>query len=304
MDTFYNKAEAVNILIGEALEIIASTKRDALLNRKDRSVMHLADIDLASLCEGATDNDVKTEIVLRVQGILTKNNLVPQGVDSCLPAKAQYLSQHAEICGLDTSTFNDSVAKLEAINNVFAQHLMCAKFIPIAGVTGTSPFTMAASNRVFTWRSDLAATEQDNEFQNGVDPFRLLAKLKTVDLIHAPENIVKYFRRVAISDEPRKYEYNEFIPGGFIVGDIVEMQVCFVAMASGKSAVKITTRLQALTLLTNEYSKEAAVARHQATLSQTRSTAIRRKVGYYQEDEEDERKLKKRRTEDHDQGMD
>jgi hypothetical protein len=39
----------------------------------------------------------------------------------------------------------------------------------------------------------------------------------------------------------RNNEYEEFIPGGFKVGDIVEMQICFVALASKQGAVKITT---------------------------------------------------------------
>jgi hypothetical protein len=51
-----------------------------------------------------------------------------------------------------------------------------------------------------------------------------------------------------------KYEYQEFIPGGFRIGDIVEMQVCFVGVTV-KNTVKITTRLQALTLLDNSFTK-------------------------------------------------
>lgn len=54
----------------------------------------------------------------------------------------------------------------------------------------------SASNRIFTLKSD-APTEQDNQFHIGVDPMRYLSRLKGGLLIHAPDNIVSYFKRVS-----------------------------------------------------------------------------------------------------------
>ncbi|KAJ7622776.1 hypothetical protein DFH06DRAFT_1340649 [Mycena polygramma] len=164
-----------------------------------------------------------------------------------------------------------------------------------AGVAGD---VVSASNRIFTLKADVP-TEQDNDFQRGVDPIRLLTKMKTGELIHAPDNIVTYFKR-SKTEENDAYKYDEFIPGGFKVGDLVEMQVCFVAMASARNTVKVTTRLQALTLLDDQFSKASTIsttaARKQAASVRPLSTAIRRKVGYFREDDDDERRVKKSRS--------
>lgn len=50
-----------------------------------------------------------------------------------------------------------------------------------------------ANNRLFSRRCDVP-NEQDNEFQDGVDSIGKLARLKGTELIHAPDNIVKYYR--------------------------------------------------------------------------------------------------------------
>ncbi|KAJ7077790.1 hypothetical protein C8R44DRAFT_654912, partial [Mycena epipterygia] len=49
--------------------------------------------------------------------------------------------------------------------------------------------------------------------------------------------------------------YLEFVPGGFKIGDIVELQISFVTIPAAMNRVKATIRLQAVTLLSNKYSK-------------------------------------------------
>ncbi len=109
------------------------------------------------------------------------------------------MSQNAEIHGAETETFKDSMEKLDAIRELFAQHLVGVELLPVAERSSTTGNLFSASNRIFTLKSD-SPTEQDNEFQTGVDPMRMLARMKNTDLIHAPDNIVKYFRRVAHED--------------------------------------------------------------------------------------------------------
>ncbi|KAJ7705912.1 hypothetical protein B0H16DRAFT_1746992 [Mycena metata] len=123
----------------------------------------------------------------------------------------------------------------------------------------------------------------------------VLARLKTGDLIHAPENIVNYFKRTQDS-ESNVVKYEQHVPGGFHIGDLVEMQISFVAITTGPNKVKITTRLQALTLLQNRYSKDAALKRAKAARSPIVNPAVRRKIGYFLQDDEDERKVKKSRS--------
>jgi hypothetical protein len=158
--------------------------------------------------------DVRDEVVIRVQGVLAKNNLVPknlirrvviQNIElkftsfSCSPMRAKFLNQQAEITGLESTTFKESVAKLDSVNDLFAQHLAGIELSSTTERVSMGEKTIVASNRIFTAKTDVP-TEQDTEFHNGLDPLQLLAKLKSTDLIHAPGNIVKYFRRGTQSD--------------------------------------------------------------------------------------------------------
>ncbi|KAJ7016596.1 hypothetical protein C8F04DRAFT_1280984 [Mycena alexandri] len=299
MDRFYDKINA-----SVKLEELASARRNALKARNSKCTVHLADIELQDvdvrmlvqgkktwrLCVPDEEGDVNDEVVVRMQGILTKNNLVPRNVQTCAPNRAQFLTQHVEVCGLDTSTFTDSMARLESIKERFAQQLAGLEVAPMVEPTEVDKFV--ASNRVFSLKTDVPC-EQDNFFEDGVDSAGLLHKLKRSELIHAPENIVKYFRKKTVDE--MNIVYAPFYPGGFQIGDLVELQVSFVAISVNKSIVKITTRLQAVTLLDNKFSQEASIARAVAALRQT-NVAMRRKVGYFAEDEEEDRKFKKQRT--------
>ncbi|KAJ7130015.1 hypothetical protein C8R43DRAFT_957225 [Mycena crocata] len=291
------------------LETFSDLRRKALSARKNSSAVHLADLDFDKviitemvegrpnwrLCVTNDDDDVADEVVLRLQGILTKNNLVPKNVHKCSADKALTLSQHAEIRGERTSTFEEAMYKIEGIFERFEHHLpgFIVKGNRDCLKNGQNHFS--ASNRIFTVQNE-APTEQDNAFQKGVDVMNRLAKFKNGELIHAPENIVKYYKRTVTDGEDHLAKYEEAVPGNFDVGDIVEMQFCFVALAAGKNKIKLTTRLQALTLLDNQYSKEAKLARVKSTVRESMNPAVRRKVGYYYEDAEDERRVKKGRT--------
>ncbi|KAJ6520780.1 hypothetical protein DFH09DRAFT_1426698 [Mycena vulgaris] len=260
MDTFYDRNGAV-----DALEDLAAGRREALSKRLDSSVIHMADIKVEELkiaetgqqrrswrlCLGDEYDGVSDEIVVRIQGILTKNNLVPKNAQTCGARKVMFLSQRAEICGMGTATFNEAMSKIASVTEYFEQHLAGAELSSITETESTEGRLFVASNRLFTNKTD-APTEQDTEFQNGVDPLNVLQKLKNNDLIHAPDNIVKYFKRV---DDKGKVTYEESVPGAYRPGDIVELQVSFVAIKTAGNKVKVTTRLQAVTLLTNEYTK-------------------------------------------------
>ncbi|KAJ7119964.1 hypothetical protein C8R43DRAFT_960034 [Mycena crocata] len=306
MDRFYDKNAA-----GNALEAIASMRRQALASRSRSSIMHLADAAVEDLvvremhegrqnwrlCIKDSDDNVTDEVVLRVQGILTINNLVPTNVQACPTHKAMFLTQQAEVCGMGSRTFEDAMDNIATVVDRFAQHMGGGDVPNGSEREKHGQRFFSASNRIFTAQCD-APTEQDNEFEEGVDPFRLLAKFKNGKYIHAPENIVKYFRRVQ-SEEDKPGSYEGYYPGGFAVGDIVEMQVSFVAVVKGKEQAKMTTRLQALTLLDNKFSKQqmAKAERSKARARPVASPAVRRKVGYFAADEDEERQIKKKRTE-------
>ncbi|KAJ7749117.1 hypothetical protein B0H16DRAFT_1319409 [Mycena metata] len=248
------------------------------------------------LCIQDIDDDISDKVIVRVQGVLTKNNLVPKNARSCPASKAHFLAQSAEICGLRTGTFDASMANLSAVDQRFSEFLAGTDILGSSNESRRPGGVFQASNRVFTLRSDVP-TEQDNAFQDGVDPMGAMARLKTGDLIHAPENIVKYFKRTHDSETKQVtvVKYEQHVPGGFHTGDIVEMQISFVAVTTGPNKVKITTRLQALTLLQNCYAK-AALRRAESARIPIVNPAMRRKVGYFLQDDEDERKVKKSRS--------
>ncbi|KAJ7734603.1 hypothetical protein B0H16DRAFT_1731670 [Mycena metata] len=290
MDRFYDKE-----LAAERLEELASQRRQVLSVRVNSSAIHMADME-ASLhlhkCEFNEDN-VSDEMVAHVQGVLTKNNLVPKNTRLCPSHKAAFLSQSAEISGLNTMTFAEAMGNLSIIGQKFGEHLPGVDVTNGDGFSGLST-TFSASNRIFTSRGE-APHEQDNAFHEGLDPLGHMAKLKNGELIHAPENMVKYYKRIQRKGT-NCFGYEEHLPGGFKIGDIVEMQVSFVAIASGHSKVKVTSRLQAMTLLDHTFAKDAATERRAVLTAYVPSPAVRRKVGYFPEDDDDERKFKKSKS--------
>ncbi|KAJ7029488.1 hypothetical protein C8F04DRAFT_1187701 [Mycena alexandri] len=301
MDRFYDRDQAAT-----RLEELASERRKVLSGRVNSSAVHMADLEpddirVIELTEGKKswrlclqelDDEVSDELVVRIQGVLTKNNLVPKNTRLCAQQKATLLTQSAEITGLKTRTFVAAMGNLSSIEQKFGEHLPGIDMVNSDGFTEAST-TYSANNRVFTSQSD-APHEQDNSFHEGLDPLGHMARLKTGELIHAPENMVRYFKRAHVKGTDFKYEAH--VPGGFKIGDIVEMQVSFVAFSTGNNRVKITSRLQAITLLDRKFSKEAAAERRRARAVEDHSPAIRRKVGYFPEDDDDERKFKKSRT--------
>ncbi|KAJ7705911.1 hypothetical protein B0H16DRAFT_1482042 [Mycena metata] len=160
------------------LEHTVSVRRQVLQDRAKSCVVHMADImtdDLRvteliegrknwRLCVQDLDDDISDEVVVRVQGVLMKNNLVPKNARS----KAQFLAQSAEICGLRTKTFDASMSALSSVDQRFSEFLAGTDIIGSSDDTGRSGGGFLASNRVFSFRSD-APTEQDNMFEDGVD---------------------------------------------------------------------------------------------------------------------------------------
>ncbi|KAJ7720719.1 hypothetical protein B0H16DRAFT_1335950, partial [Mycena metata] len=203
------------------------------------------------LCRTEKNDEVADEIVFTLQGVLSKVNLPTPF--SCAPNKLLRLSQYAELCGMGLQTFESSMVTATAVHERFAQHFCGSSIASWSPVTGQMGSVFPANNRLFTLKSD-APLEQNTEFEEGVDPVGIISRLKPADMIHAPENIVKYFR-LAINTETSDVEYIPSFPGAFRVGDIVEMQASFVAIMASQNQVKITTRLNALTLLDNSFTK-------------------------------------------------
>jgi hypothetical protein len=105
------------------------------------------------------------------------------------------LTQGAEIVGLNTATFAEALSNIASIEARFGEHLAGVEISNNLVGQGSIGEAFISSNRIFTPHQDVP-TEQDNQFQDGIDPLGHLAKLKKGELIHAPENVVMYFARV------------------------------------------------------------------------------------------------------------
>ncbi|KAJ7642479.1 hypothetical protein DFH06DRAFT_1334347 [Mycena polygramma] len=267
MDAFYDLEAASHALQiqSEARRIDSKTIQDALPHLADIEARSLTDayniVEVGAarkswkLCTFEEGDEVATEVVFTIQGVLTKANLVPKHVRE--PNQIIRLSQYAEICGLGSTLFEDSMANAKTVHDRFAQHFSgtaVAKWTPVLGPTGS---VYSASNRLFTMKAD-APTEQGTDFEPGVDPTGALESLRTSDLFHGPENVVKYFRK-ALDQETGRNKYLPSYPGAFRVGDLVEMQVSFVAIMTSQNQVKVTSRLHALTLLDASFTKASII---------------------------------------------
>ncbi|KAJ7171043.1 hypothetical protein C8R46DRAFT_1216643 [Mycena filopes] len=285
---FTAMAAKLDALVGESQNALAARGKDELqhmgkINLDEITVTVTGNqIKTWHLCTEADDDGVTDEVIFRVQGVVTKNELVPKSIRGCKEERAVHLSQHIEICGLTSEPFNECVRNMTAVHQKFAQHLAGVQMHNQMPKQGTHGMYMSASNRFFTERSE-APNEQDNNFQPGVDTIGRLAKLKGADLIHAPDNIVKYFRLKG-EDGRRGSRYVQTIPGAVKAGDIVELQLTFAAMLSHK-LLKISNRLQAVTILDDSFATQAAKLRSSLAVQHQAPIAVRKKTGYFQEDE-------------------
>lgn len=109
------------------------------------------------------------------------------------------------------------------------------------------------------------------------------------------------------------------IPGIFRDGDVVELQISFIAIQMRDNRVKITQRLQAVTLLSNTFTRvriifsriskstyfvqEAEIARMAAAPRPVAKPAVKRKTGYGKEDEDGFRMYKRQNGEQEDSPM-
>jgi hypothetical protein len=83
---------------------------------------------------------------------------------------------------------------LEAAQERLCQHFCGLSVVKWTSQTGRFGQTLCASTRFFTLKAD-APTEQDTNFQPGVDPLGELEKVKSGDVFHGKENVVHYFKR-------------------------------------------------------------------------------------------------------------
>ncbi|KAJ7708003.1 hypothetical protein B0H16DRAFT_1345143, partial [Mycena metata] len=206
------------------------------------------------LCIPCEEDGYLDEVVFAVQGILSNISLVPVTGESELEARrAIRLGQRAEISGLNSQTFEDAIAKLEASHDKFQQFFGGQSIQRLVMQTGHFGRVLATSNRIFTMRSD-HPHEQSTSFEQGVDPLGVLERMSTREIFHGLDNVVKYYRKLSDRSDGRM-TFPSWFPGAFKIGDIVELQASLVVVQTANGGIKMTCRLHALTLLDDSYTK-------------------------------------------------
>lgn len=165
------------------------------------------------LCKLDDDQNEYTEMLVRVQGILIKADLIPTTTDMSRcgaqhvtlssftelwrrigPAKTIYISQRAIVTGYGSPSFDRSIRKTEEIYALFERHLPHGTMVDWTPITIADYEAFSASTRLFTKRSD-AHTESDQPFGDGVDTTGRLERMKGTDLVHLSDNKVTYLKR-------------------------------------------------------------------------------------------------------------
>ncbi|KAJ7698917.1 hypothetical protein B0H17DRAFT_926895, partial [Mycena rosella] len=110
--------------------------------------------------------------------------------------------------------------------------------------------------RLFTSKLD-ANNEDRVEFHDRLDPTGDLEKLKTDQLIHSQDNVVRYYKcdLETESESVSAVTYPTAIPGMFKIGDIVEMQASLITRSTCQHKIKVMCRLHVLTLLDNSFTR-------------------------------------------------
>ncbi|KAJ7664485.1 hypothetical protein DFH06DRAFT_1324036 [Mycena polygramma] len=300
MDRHYPIADAA-----AKLEEFARISSEALKAREQLNAQHLSNAQMEGLtvqeegpfqkawllCSPADDDGTIDEVIFRMQGIVTRNDLVPKNVQTIPERKFKHLSQYMQICGLHTETFEAAISNVQEIHQRFSEHLCGIPINPHVDTQGPTGTVFSVSKRLFTFKAN-DPTEQDTEFSVGLDPMGYIARRKTSDIMHAPYNMVKSYKLVEGENDGESY-FAPTIPGSFKIGDIVELQLSFVALLTFDKKVKLTNRLQAVTLLSDRFTKECNIARNACMAKPRIGPAIRRKVGVFYEDEADARAFKR-----------
>ncbi|KAK7054464.1 hypothetical protein VNI00_003662 [Paramarasmius palmivorus] len=230
------------------------------------------------------------ETVFTVQGIIVQCDLPPILRGFGKHTTARNIQQRVVITGLDQPTFLSAIEGLNRVNMFLRRHIR-EDTLPEIHSNAGDHYTIEVTNRYFTSQR-FAANETHVPFPESVDPKGHLERLKTATFIHTTENDVSYYERT-VSDNG-KQKFKEIDPSRFRAGDIVEIQLTLtLAETQSKSnsvrqtkenETKYKTRLvlRGITMLDSRFSE---AIRLPAVYAKPHGTSLKRKIGYFAEEE-------------------
>ncbi|KAK7039287.1 hypothetical protein VNI00_010192 [Paramarasmius palmivorus] len=228
------------------------------------------------------------ETVFTVQGIIIQCDLPPVLRPFGKNTTPRNVQQRVVITGLDQPTFIQAIEGLNRIN-AFLRRQIREETIPDIHISTGEHHTIEVSNRYFTSQR-FAGNEAHVTFPQTVDPKGHLERLKSSTYVHTTENDVAYYERIVDGNGKQKV----MDPSRFRVGDIVEIQLTLTLAEMQRKATgnrltrnneeRYKTRLvlRGITMLDSEFSEAVRV---QPVVAKSQSTTLKRKIGYFAEEE-------------------
>ncbi|KAF8222859.1 hypothetical protein L208DRAFT_1320145 [Tricholoma matsutake] len=234
-------------------------------------------------------SDNQEELVLPLQEILCRKDLPPIRKTRKIEFRQlRYLQQLVMLTSLGSSSMRDSITAIQAIHHTFLRAVPDDSMEEWAPTMFEDYEAVDMGNRYFTNRKHISSSEVVR-FKAGVDPDGMLeAVSEGTDVAHTWENEVEYFELCKHTGGQKRY--NVIDPIKFRIGDIVEAQVSFVVVPLKGKKYKMIIVLRALTLLDSTPLKDAEKAKYHERLQDIpRPLSLKRKVGYYEDEEEETR---------------
>ena len=103
------------------------------------------------------------------------------------------MRQSVMLTGLSSTKFNDAMASIRAIEDMFRQLITTGQMDDWAPSNFKGHMTIDISNRYFTPAHDASLQDEQVPFSMAVDPDRLLSVAMGNDFVHTEDNEVKYY---------------------------------------------------------------------------------------------------------------
>jgi len=196
-------------------------------------------------------------------------------------SKIKYMRQSATLTSFGSPIFDNLYTNIAIIHSIF-QRAIGERLLE-----GTVQSTFAeypaidVANRYFT-PTVSASPEDICPLTDEVDPLGTLAKAAGTAYVHTEDNKVYYSKKTSCKNGDAIFQPTG--PQTFQVGDIVEVQVSFIAVPIRDNKWKISTILRSISLFDTRYTQEAFVKSHTLhAITERPKTTLKRKVGYLNE---------------------
>ncbi|KAK0455523.1 uncharacterized protein EV420DRAFT_1481368 [Desarmillaria tabescens] len=306
MDRFYNQEDAKETIESLIAERIAKDKLHLSRVMKDNGRINAASIRRDEdagvwriVRQNANDESTK-ETVFTITGAIFAMDLPPVMKETrstrMLKEKARFLSQSVPLIGLGSKRFDEAVSAIKEIQVMGECEFRDGELEEWKPVTVKGYEMVELTNRYFRPKTS-ANEEEEIPIGADIDPAGVLRRIAQRKWIHMEDNVVRYYRGM-IDDEGKK-RYVTVKPQIFPVGNVVEAQCSMVFMRNNEGTARMKTILRALALVNCDHSSEErtnqihpqkanADRRNAENMPAPAATRIKRKIGFEEDDDEDD----------------